>query len=214
MKLHELFKTGTGLPSLLKGQAEITGTLKTQIEGNTGPMAKILETPLFGDGKQSRTSGMNSSPQAQAIQKQHSPLVHRIIGKKEAEAEETFFEKVKRRYPMKKEEIGLFTAAALPGLVYGATKGLKDQEQPHPNTLNSVGQVSGVGAGVGLVGSLAHRLAFKDLYGSNKGQYSKWKMPVLLATGNALTSLGFYGLGRSTHPLAHKLLFKEEQHGN
>jgi len=196
-----LYKFATGLTSLLKGQAEIT-SMKPMIEGTRGPMAKILETPILGDGKTSRTSGMNSTPQAQAIQKQHSPITHREIGKRAS---------LKLTAPEK----ALFTATVVPGIVNAVSKGLKEPNDPHSETTaKDLLNVTTVGAVTGGLGGLAHRLMFSSQYGKNKGQLRSVVTPLSLAAGNALIDVGLYGLARTEHPLAHKFLFKDEEKHN
>ncbi len=195
MKLTELFKTGTGLATMIKGQGEITN-MAPFITGTRGPLAKVLATPTLGDGKLFRTSGANdaiaSSPQAQAIQKQHSPVTHREIGKRAA-------------LSITGKERALITLGALPMTVRGFSEGYSDRGKTDTgNLIRTTGEAAGIGALTGAT----HGLVFPELYGTAKGQYkSKWVTPLLMAMGFGAASAAAYGAGRITHPLADKLFF-------
>ena len=199
MKLTELFKTGTGLPSIIKAQQEVTTQLSRQIEGTQGPLANVLATPILGDGKLSRTTGMNSTPQAQRIQKQHSPITTRVIGKKEAALETG---------PLYRE-FKTLSPVLLPSIVYSATQGTRDKDKKVNKT--HLAKSIGVGAGSGLAVQGLHRLFYPGSYGPNKIK----NIPLAFATTAGVGALfggAIYGVSKSTSPLADKLLYESEKH--
>lgn len=210
MKLTELFKTAnTGLAAQIKNQSEMVTQLSRQIGGTQGPLSPFLSTPIMGDGKLMRTMGMNSN-QSSRIQKRHSPNTTRVIGKKEAAAEDEILSRVDavRKYrPQRVKELKTLAPVLLPSIVYSATKGIHDNDEK--TTATRIGTLAGLGAGSGLALGGLHRLIYPNVYGPKPGQLKS--LPAALATaaaGGMLGTLGTYGLAKSTSPYAEKLLYE------
>lgn len=187
----------------LKNQQEQTTQLARVLEGIQGPLPNWIRTPLTTDGKFSRTSTMNSTPQARKLQQRHSPTVHREVGKKYATFSDAKLERfAKTFWPILKYP----TTAALG---YAAYRGTNDDD--HVSYAKGMSQVGAQTAGIGALAGLAHQLIHPKYYNKLR---QRLYVPVVAGALTGAFGAGTYALSKTTDPLLERLIYEKTPQPN